>query len=68
MDLVGNGVDQPTQEVARGLAGHFLMQFDEGELRGPIDCNDEIEFALRRSDFGDVDMKLVARFNDFERN
>jgi hypothetical protein len=61
VDLVGNGVDQPTQEVTRGLASHFLMQFDEGELRGSVDCNEPIEFALRGSDFGDVDMKIADR-------
>src|SRR5580658_448894 len=61
VDLVGNGVDQPTQEVTRGLASHFLMQFDEGELRGSVDCNEQIEFALRGSDFGDVDMKIADR-------
>ena len=61
VDLVGNGVDQPTQEVTRGLASHFLMQFDEGELRGSVDCNEQIEFALRGSDFGDVDMRIADR-------
>ena len=37
------------------------MQFDEGELRGSVDCNEQIEFALRGSDFGDVDMKIADR-------
>ena len=32
VDLVGDGVDQPAQKVACGLADHFLMQLDEGEF------------------------------------
>ena len=59
VDLVGNGFDQPAQEVARGLADHFLMQLDEGELRRSIDCDEQVELALRGSDFGDVDMKIA---------
>ena len=37
------------------------MQFDEGELRGSVDRNDEIELALRGSDLGDVDMEIADR-------
>jgi hypothetical protein len=59
VDLVGDGVDQPAQEVARGLADHFLVQLDEGELRRSIDCDEQVELALRGSDFGDVDMKIA---------
>jgi hypothetical protein len=33
------------------------MQFDEGELRGPINCDDKMEPALRGSNLGDVDME-----------
>ena len=61
MDLVGDGGDQAAQEVARRAARHLLMQFDEGELRRSIDCDDEVEFALRGSDFSDVDMKIADR-------
>jgi hypothetical protein len=39
------------------------VQFDEGELRGPIDCNDEIELALSGSDLGDVDMEIADRID-----
>ena len=37
------------------------MQFDEGELRGSVDGDEKVEFALRGSNFGDVDMKLADR-------
>jgi hypothetical protein len=61
VDLVGDGVDPPTREVARCQASHFLMQLDEGELRRSVDCDEQIEFAVRGSDFGDVDMELADR-------
>ena len=60
-DLVGNGGDQAAQEVPRGAARHFLVQLDEGELRRPIDGDDQVELALRGSNFGDVDMKIADR-------
>ena len=45
MDLVRDSGDQAAQEVARGAARHLLMQLDDGELRGPVDGDDEIELA-----------------------
>ena len=38
-------------------SGYFLAQFNEGELRRPIDGDNEMELALSGSDLGDVDMK-----------
>src|SRR5580692_4762938 len=35
------------------------MQLDEGELRGSVDCDQQVELALRGSDFGDVEMKIA---------
>jgi hypothetical protein len=35
------------------------VQFDEGELRGPVDRDDEIELALSGSDLGDIDMEMA---------
>src|ERR1700722_622989 len=37
------------------------MKLDEGELRRPIDGDEQVEFALRGSNFGDVDMKIADR-------
>ena len=46
VDLVGDGGDQAAQEVPRGATRHLLMQFDEGELRGSVDGDEEVELAL----------------------
>ena len=59
VDLVGDGGEQATQEVPGGPARHLLMQLDESELRGPVDCDDEIELALGGSNLGDVDMEIA---------
>jgi hypothetical protein len=61
VDLVGDGGDQATQEVARRAARRLLMQFNEGELRRSVDSDDEVEFAFCGSDFSDVDMKIADR-------
>ena len=61
VDLVGDGGDQATQEVPSGPARHLLMQFNEGELRGPIDRDDKIELALSGSNLGDIDMEIADR-------
>ena len=60
-DLVGDGGDQAAQEVCSRFARHLLVQFDEGELRGPVDRDDEIELALSGSDLGEVDMEIADR-------
>ena len=59
VDLVRDGGDQPAQEVARRAARHLLMQPNEGELRGSIDCAKQVELAFCGSDFGDVEMKIA---------
>ena len=61
VDLVGDGGDQAAQEVPGGAARHLLMQLDKGELRRPIDGDDEVELALRGSNLGDVDMEIADR-------
>ena len=52
VDFIGDGGDQATQEISGGPPRDLLVQFDEGELRRSIDCDDEVELALRGSDFG----------------
>src|ERR1700729_3226148 len=59
VDLVGDGGDRAAQEVSRGATRHLLVQLDEGELRRSVDGDDEVEFALRSSNFGEVDMKIA---------
>ena len=61
VDLVGDGGDQAAQEVCRGAARDLLVQFDEGELGRSVDRDEQVELALRRSDFGDVDMEVADR-------
>src|SRR5208282_6768620 len=63
MDLVGNGGDQAAQEVSGGPAGDLFVQFDEGELRRPIDGDNEVELALSGSNLGDVDMEIADRID-----
>jgi hypothetical protein len=61
VDLVGDGGDQAAQEVPRSAARHLLTQLGKGELRRSIDGDEQVEFALRGSNFGDVDMKMADR-------
>jgi len=61
VDPIGDSLDEAAQEVRGGAARHLLMQFDEGELRGPVDCDDEMELALSGSNLGDVDMEIADR-------
>lgn len=59
MDFVGCGCDESEQELACNARGRFVMQLGESKFRGPVDSNEEIEFALRGTDFGDVDMEVT---------
>ena len=61
VDLIRDGGDQPAQEVPGRAARHLLMQLDESELRGSIDCDKPVELAFCGSDFGDVEMKIADR-------
>jgi hypothetical protein len=62
VDFVGDGGDQAAQEIAGGPARDILVQFDESELRGPIDGDDEMElaFSLRTIVVGSTPM--IAAF------
>ena len=61
VDLVGHGRDQVAQEVPGNASGGLLVELDEGELRGPVDPNEQIELALLGADLGDVDVKVADR-------
>jgi hypothetical protein len=61
MDLVGNDFDQRPQEVHGHAHGGFLVQFDEGELGGPVDGHEQIEPALLSADLGNVDVEVADR-------
>ena len=48
VDLVGHGGDKAREEVCGDApAFAFSMQLDEGELRGAVDGDEEVELALR---------------------
>ena len=51
VDLVRDGLNQPTQEVCGVAPRDRLAEFDKGELRGPVDGDKEIELpsAVRTS-------------------
>jgi hypothetical protein len=51
----------PTGGVGSPHLRHLLVEFDEGELRGPVDRDDEMELALRGSHLGDVIMEIAGR-------
>jgi hypothetical protein len=57
MEPIGHGCDQRFDEYNRCGTIGLLMQLNEGELRSSVDSNEQIELALLRPDFGNVDMK-----------
>ena len=61
VDLVRDGLNQPTQEVCGVAPRDRLAEFDKGELRGPVDGDKEIELALGGSNLRDVDMEIADR-------
>ena len=59
MDPVGHGLDERAQEVAGDAARGFLVQLDKGELGGAVDGNQQVEPALRRVDFSNIDVEVA---------
>src|SRR5258708_3129027 len=59
MDFVRNGLDQGFEEVCRDPGCGSLVQFDESELRSPVDGDQQIELALLGADLGDIDMEVA---------
>src|SRR5215469_17159607 len=58
-----NGIGQRSLEVLQKLSGlHFPRggeQLDEGEFAGTVHSHKKVEAALRRLDFGDVDVEIA---------
>jgi len=46
VDLVGHGFEETAKEVGRDPRRGFLVQLDEGELRGAVNRDEEVELAL----------------------
>ncbi|ESY52262.1 hypothetical protein X744_29585 [Mesorhizobium sp. LNJC372A00] len=61
VDFVGHGRDQPEQELFRDGDGGLLVQLDEGELRGAVDSDEHVQFALLGPDLGNVDVEVADR-------
>ena len=61
VDLVRNGFDEMTQEIAGRAPLGFAMKFDEGEFARPIDSDEHVELAFGGLHLGDVDMEEADR-------
>jgi len=61
VDVVRDGLDQSTQEVCGVAPRDRLAEFDEGKLRGPVDRDEEVEFAFGGSNLGNIDMEVSDR-------
>ena len=57
MDFVGHCRDKMAKEIGGDFRRSLLVQLDEGEFRGPVDGDKEMELAFFGSHFGDVDME-----------
>ena len=54
VDLVGDGGGEGAEEVAGDATGGLFVQLYEGELRGPVDGDEEVEPAFLRPDLGNT--------------
>ncbi len=61
VDLVGHGLKECVQEVGRNPLRGLFMHLDEGELRGTVNSDQEIELALFGANFRDIDMEVADR-------
>jgi len=61
MDLIGQGLDQRLEEVGRNPLRGLFVHLDEGELRGAVDRDQEIELALFGTHLGDIEMEVADR-------
>jgi len=53
--------DQGFQETHGGRTVRLLVQGDEGEFRGPIDRDEQVELSLCCAQLGDVDVEIADR-------
>jgi hypothetical protein len=56
-------VDQAAEKVCRRAAGYLLVKFDKGEFGRAVDRHEQVEPALRRAGFRDVDMEIADRID-----
>jgi len=61
VDSIRNGFDECFEEGSCRLHIGLVNEFDHSELRGPVDGHEEVELALGRSYFGQIDMEEADR-------
>ena len=61
VQVIGDCFDQRLQERDRGRSVSLVMKRDEGELRGAIDPDIEVELTFLGTDLGDVDVEVADR-------
>ncbi len=61
MNLVGHGLNEMAQEVARHPARGPLVQLDEGELGRAVDGDEQVEPPFRRVDLRRIDVEIAER-------
>ena len=61
MDLVGNSFGQGVEEGCCSHAVGAVDDLDEGELRGPVDGDIEVELAVDCADLRQIDMEVANR-------
>lgn len=59
MDFIGHGLYQRVEEVGCNPLCGLFMHLNEGELRGAVDGDQQVELALFRANFGDIDMEVA---------
>ncbi len=61
VDAIRHGLDHGVQEATAALSIGHVRQAGEGELRGPVDGNEQVELALAGADLGDVEVEEADR-------
>lgn len=61
VDLVGERLDDVTQERCSIHLTYRFMERDEGELRDAIDCEEHADLAVRVSQLATVDVNVADR-------
>ena len=57
MDLIGHGLEQVLQELARCLSVSGGHELSDGELGRPVDADEQVKLALGGLHLGNVDVK-----------
>ena len=54
---IRHGSDQIPQELGGDHLAGLPVQFDKGELAGPVDCHEEAQLALGGLHLGNIDVE-----------